>query len=175
MEVVLYPDPVLRKKAATVSDFGPKLAATAREMLEIMYRLKGVGLAAPQVGLSIRMLVLNPAGKAEEKGQELVLVNPKILSRKGEVYGEEGCLSFPKIYAEIARARDIVVDYRDPSGKENKGVALTDWTARIVQHESDHLEGILFTDRMSPADKARVRGELKALEAQFQEARASRS
>lgn len=175
MQIVLYPDPVLRKKAAKVEVFDASLQKTVRDMFATMYKLRGVGLAAPQVGLSINLLVLNPSGDPEKPEQEMALINPKIRSRKGEVFGEEGCLSFPRIYAEIARARDIVVDYQDPSGKKFEGVSLSDYLARIVQHEGDHLDGVLFTDRMSPADKSRVRGDLKALETRFEEARAGHS
>lgn len=175
MDIVLYPSPVLKKKTETVTNFGPEIEKTAREMLNLMYKLRGVGLAAPQVGLGISMLVLNPKGKPEAKDEELILINPKIVSRKGEVYGEEGCLSFPQIYAEIARAKQVVVDYQDVTGKQHQKVVFEDWVGRIVQHENDHLEGVLFLDRMSPADKARVRNEIKALEEQYASARAGNS
>ncbi len=172
MEIVLYPDPILRRKAANVEQFDRELQNTVREMFAMMYKLKGVGLAGPQVGISKRILVLNPTGKAED---ELALINPQIRSKKGEVFGEEGCLSFPKIYAEIARARDIVVNYQDASGKNCESVPFNDFRARIVQHENDHLEGVLFTDRMSPADRSRVRKELKLLEESFTQSRESGS
>ncbi len=172
MEIVLYPNPVLRRKTPEITDFGPELERRAAEMLELMYKLKGVGLAAPQVGRCERMLVLNPTGKP---GDELALVNPTIKSRKGDIFGEEGCLSFPGIYAEVDRAKEIVIDYQDPRGEWHRDVKLSDFTARIVQHENDHLEGILFTDRMSPADKVRVKHQLKALEEKFASQSASRT
>jgi peptide deformylase len=165
MEVVLFPDPILRRKAATVTRFDDDLRRTAAEMHETMAKAKGVGLAAPQVGLSIRLLVLNPTGRPEDA---LTLVNPKLALDKGEALGDEGCLSFPGIWSEIARAPKLVVEAQDLDGKEIR-LELADYVARIVQHEFDHLDGILFIDRMSPADKLRTRKALRSLEDKYQE------
>lgn len=166
MEIVLYPNPVLRKKAAAVTKFDAELQKTADAMHATMAKAKGVGLAAPQVGLSIQLLVLNPTGKKEDAQ---TLVNPKlILAKDVEVPGEEGCLSFPGIWAEIERAGSLVVEAQDVKGAPVR-LELHDYLARIVQHEFDHLDGILFIDRMTPADRARVRGSLKNLEAAYKE------
>ena len=104
MEVVLWPDPVLRRGVEPVED-PTSLAETARQMLDLMYRTEGVGLAAPQVGLTISLLVLNPSGDPERPEEELVLINPKIVSKKGKEFAQEGCLSFPEIYGDVQRAQ----------------------------------------------------------------------
>lgn len=167
MEIVHYPDPVLRKKAAPVTVFDAALKKIADEMHVTMAKAKGVGLAAPQVGLSIQLLVLNPSGKAEDA---MTLVNPKLTLADGDVTGEEGCLSFPGVWGEVDRAPSLMVEAQDVTGAPVR-IELADYVARIVQHEFDHLDGILFVDRLSAADKVRVRGALKALDARFQEKR----
>ena len=163
MQVVHYPNPVLRGGGKPVESFGKELETLAADMLATMYESSGVGLAAPQVGLAMNLLVLNPTGETTDRTDELVLVNPRILERKKIEYGQEGCLSFPSIYAEVERHKQIVVAYQDVTGKaiERK---LGDFLARIVQHELDHLNGVLFVDRLSPADRLRVRTSLERLE-----------
>ncbi|MCC7011282.1 MAG: peptide deformylase [Planctomycetes bacterium] len=153
--LTLYPDPLLRKVSSPVVAFDADLVATVRAMFELMYRSRGVGLAAPQAGLDLRILVANPAGEPEKSYEELVLINATILDRSGPVtLYEEGCLSFPQIYAEVKRPERCKVAYQDLSGqrieREFEGFA-----SRVVQHEYDHLEGVLLVDRMSPADKLR--------------------
>lgn len=170
MQIVLYPDPVLRKPTSRVERFDEELATLAREMLETMYRARGVGLAAPQVGDSRRLLVLNPTGDPKQREAERVLVNVRVLRRKGEVWGEEGCLSFPRIYAEIARAETVLFESADLEGKATKEEA-SGFLARIVQHEGDHLDGVLFVDRMSPGDRIRVKALLRGLEERFKDGR----
>jgi len=170
VEIVLYPDPILRRPATKVERFDEDLKQFAREMLETMYRAHGVGLAAPQVGDGRRLLVLNPTGDPAHTEAERVLVNPKILRRKGEVWGEEGCLSFPRIFAEIARAETIEFEAADADGKLAREEA-SGFLARIVQHEGDHLDGVVFVDRMSPADRIRVKPMLRELEERFREGR----
>lgn len=172
MEIVLYPDPFLRKVTPLVEEFGSRLAETAREMLDFMYESKGVGLAGPQVGLPLRVFVFNPSGDPDRREEEGILVNPKIVKRKGEEYGEEGCLSFPNIYGEVRRAEWIRVEARDPEGNPLE-LEFQDFQARVVQHELDHLEGILFVDRMEPAEKLRIRKQLERLEREFKKARAA--
>ena len=166
MEVLKYPDPLLRRSGRDITEFDDGLHTTVENMLETMYQYRGVGLAAPQVGLELNLLVLNPAGSADETDDERVLVNPKIKSRKKLEYGEEGCLSFPGVYAEVERHRDIVVEYVDTTGahKEEK---LDGFLARIILHEMDHLHGVLFVDRLSPAERIRVRAKLAELEKRF--------
>jgi len=163
MEIVKYPDPVLRRGGQTVEVFDQKLTDTAGEMLEAMYRYRGVGLAAPQVGLEISLLVLNPSGEPGDKDQEMALVNPRVTARKKLDWGEEGCLSFPGIYAEVERHQQITVAYQDLEGTE-KTLDATDFLARVILHEMDHLEGVLFIDRLSPVDRIRVKSKLLELE-----------
>lgn len=166
MEIVLYPDPVLRKGTEPITDPGPAWAETAREMLELMYDTKGVGLAAPQVGLSVALLVLNPSGDREQTDDELVLFNPRIVAKKGKEWGQEGCLSFPAIYGDVQRATKIVVEASDIEGNEVKFPA-EDFLARVIQHELDHLKGVVFIDRFSPADRIRIKSQIEDLEERY--------
>jgi peptide deformylase len=125
-----------------------------------MTESKGVGLAAPQVGLRRRLMILNPTGKDEDA---LTLVNPTIVERSGpSVLFEEGCLSFPGIYAEVERPERCIVEFQDVEGAKQR-VDADGFLARIIQHEQDHLEGVLLVDRMSPADKHRHKGALEDL------------
>jgi len=166
MEVLVYPDPVLRRGGKPVTTFDADLRKTAGEMLEAMYEEGGVGLAAPQVGIEQKLLVLNPTGDKADRTGELVLCNPRLTKKKGREFGEEGCLSFPGIQAEVERWIDITVTFHDLDGKEQV-LTANEWLARIVQHELDHLEGVLFTDRLTAADKLRVRSQLQELEERY--------
>lgn len=158
--LTLYPEPVLRKQAQAVAVFDDRLRAIVNAMFERMRASSGVGLAAPQVGLNQRILVLNPTG---EPGDDLALVNVTILERSGPLTSfEEGCLSFPDIYAEVKRPQLCKVVAWTPQGERFER-EFDGFTSRIVQHEYDHLEGVLLVDRMSPADKARHKAALAAL------------
>jgi len=166
MQVLIYPHPVLRRGGKEVAAFGPELRTLADQMLDAMYLEGGVGLAAPQVGIEQKLLVLNPTGSRDDRTGELVIVNPKITGRRKLAWGEEGCLSFPGIHAEVERNVSVVVTYRDLAGALQE-LKASEWLARIIQHEMDHLEGVLFTDRLSPADKIRVRPLLEDLERRY--------
>ena len=160
LELALYPEPVLRKVARPVETFDDDLKAIVAAMLERMRESNGVGLAAPQVGLRKRILVLNATGEAAD---DLILINPAIVDRSGEpVRFEEGCLSFPGIYAEVERLENCTVEAVDVDGKPFRA-EYGGFVSRIAQHEYDHLEGILLVDRMSPADKIRHRAALEEL------------
>jgi len=164
LQVVLYPDPVLRKSADPVTTFDEDLARLVAAMFERMRKSQGVGLAAPQVGLRRRLLVLNPTGEAAD---DLVLINPMIISRTGaNVVFDEGCLSFPGIYAEVTRPERCTVEYVDPAGRPLRA-EYDGFVSRIVQHEHDHLEGILLVDRMSPAEKLKHKGALEELVSRY--------
>lgn len=141
---------MLRTKAKRVSRFDTSLERLINDMWETMREAPGVGLAAPQVGESIRVLV------AEYEDEAVALVNPEIIKRsEDEELGTEGCLSIPGYLGDdVARATAITVKARDPKGKEVR-VKAEGWFARILQHEIDHLDGVLYTDRI-PADKVRV-------------------
>jgi peptide deformylase len=170
MDVVVYPDPILRRGGKPITAFDASLRTLAAEMLDAMYAEGGVGLAAPQVAIELKLLVLNPAGDSKDRSGELVLLNPKITARKGWEWGEEGCLSFPDIHAEVERSKSITVSYQDLDGKPQE-LKAKDWLARIIQHEMDHLDGVLFVDRLSPADKIRVKPQLDELESRFRRRR----
>lgn len=169
MDVVLYPDPRLRAENAPIEVFDEELKALARAMFDAMYRTGGVGLAAPQVGVNKRLLVYNPEGEVDARDSEVVLCNPRYVRKaKDTVTGEEGCLSFPGIYAKVLRHTAVVIEAEDLEGRTFQ-LELDDWDARIFQHEYDHLEGVLFIDRFSPSDKTRLRGALRDLEQSWQE------
>lgn len=142
LNIIYFPDDPLTKKAAPVTRFGPELEELAANMLETMHAYDGVGLAAPQVGLSQRLFVLQ-----EPEGEEMCLVNPEIVKDEGSEEGEEGCLSMPTIYTMVPRSTRIQVKASDLQGKPLEFEA-TDFVARIIQHEYDHLEGIMFPQRV---------------------------
>ncbi|MCM8778422.1 MAG: peptide deformylase [Candidatus Omnitrophica bacterium] len=144
LKIRLYPDSILRKKALVVTEFTEEDKKLIKDMIETMYAFEGVGLAAPQVGVSKRIFVANPSG---ERGKEWVIINPRILKKSGSEILTEGCLSLPGISAEVKRYKRLVLKYEDLSGEE-KVVSLEGLLARIVQHETDHLEGVLFIDRI---------------------------
>ncbi|HOC69213.1 MAG TPA: peptide deformylase [Candidatus Hydrogenedentes bacterium] len=142
MNIVLYPDAPLRKKALRIEHFGPELARLAEEMVEIMMNSDGVGLAAPQVGISRQLLVL-----CEPESDPVCLINPEIVEMEGNAYGEEGCLSLPGLYASVPRATRIRVLAQDCDGNHHE-IEAHDFLARIIQHEYDHLQGIVFPERL---------------------------
>ena len=153
MLIVQYPHPALRWVSRPIREVNDEVRRMAREMLELMLAVKGVGLAANQVALPLQLFVLNP--KPEDKGQEHVFINPRIIERKGLVEEEEGCLSLPGIYANLKRAERIKVTALNLDGApfelEAEGL-----TSRAIQHEVDHLQGILFTDKLNPLEKIRI-------------------
>jgi peptide deformylase len=166
--VTLYPAPVLRKVAEPVAAFDDELKRIVAAMFERMTASQGVGLAAPQVGLRRRILVLNPTG---EPADALTLVNPTIVDRSGPATSfDEGCLSFPGIYAEVQRPDRCTVEAFDAEGKPLRA-EYSGFVSRIVQHEYDHLEGVLLVDRMSPADKLRNKAALDELVDRYKSAR----
>lgn len=167
--LTLYPEPVLRKVARPVEAFDDELRDTVRAMFELMTASEGVGLAAPQVGLRKRILVLNPSG---DPADDLALVNVTIKDRSGPVTSfDEGCLSFPGIYAEVNRPDRCTIEAWDPDGNKIER-EFEGFPSRVIQHEYDHLEGVLLVDRMSPADKARHRHALQELVDRYKAARA---
>lgn len=166
-DVTLYPTPVLRKQAAPIEAFDEALRAKVAAMFRRMYASKGVGLAAPQVGLKERILVINPSGDETDQSEELALINPTITERFGpEVIMEEGCLSFPGIYAEVKRPDGCRVEAWSPDGERHE-YEFEGFPSRVIQHEYDHLQGVLLVDRMSPADKLRHRAALEELIADY--------
>lgn len=169
MDVVIYPDPRLLQKTAPVAEVTPEVLERAAEMLKAMYQDRGVGLAAPQVGWSVRLFVMNPSGDPSKSEEEIVLVNPRLLKRAGRVRGEEGCLSFPGIQIEVERARHVTVEWTGRDGKLHRE-DWSDWKARIFQHELDHLDNILLVHRMSEADRIQNAEALEELRSKFETA-----
>jgi peptide deformylase len=148
LEIRRYPDPVLKKKAGPVEEVNGELQALIDNMVETMYAAPGIGLAAPQVGETKRLIVVDVSTK-EEKHPLLVLINPVIVSFEGRIDSEEGCLSVPGYTSTIKRAERVLVRGVDREGRPME-VEATGLLARVLQHEIDHLDGILFVDRMSP-------------------------
>ncbi len=144
LKLKTYPDPILRKKAEPVTDFGPETQKLFDHMIATMYVEDGVGLAAPQIGVSQRIFVASPT---MTEGEEYVFCNPEILEARGRELGMEGCLSLPGISGEIPRAKVIKFHALDRTGKPVE-MEVKDFFARIIQHEVDHLNGILLVDRV---------------------------
>ncbi|CAL4975110.1 unnamed protein product [Urochloa decumbens] len=168
LQVVKYPDPILRARNKRVNTFDTNLRTLADEMFDVMYKTDGMGLSAPQVGVNVQLMVFNPAGVKGE-GEEIVLVNPVVYkSAKRLLPFEEGCLSFPGIYANVMRPESVKIEAQDITGAKIK-VKLSGLPARVFQHEFDHLLGILFFDRMTTDVLESVREELKNLEKKYEE------
>lgn len=166
LRIVKYPHPALRHKSRPLRRVDGELKKIVREMFDLMYEHKGIGLAANQVGLPYRMLVLNLEGDPAT-GVEHVFLNPVIARRSGTAEGEEGCLSFPEIYAPVKRSEKIVISAYNLEGEEIN-CELNGLFARGAQHEYDHLDGILFIDRLSPAALLSIKQALLDLELEFQ-------
>jgi len=167
MKIVLYPHPALRHPARPLTAIDKQVHLDAGHMLELMYEHRGLGLAANQVFLPYRILVLNPTGDPQQRDKEEVLLNPVILDRKGTIEGEEGCLSFPELFQKIRRAKTVTVQAYNLKGEVVEKV-VSDLEARLWQHEVDHLDGILFIDKMGAIAKLSSRGALKGFEQDFE-------
>lgn len=154
MDLRFYPDPVLRAENGEVDVFDEKLEQLVQDMKETMYEKDGVGLAAPQVGISLRLAVV----AFEDK--EYVLVNPRIVESSGEQVGEEGCLSVPGIYEKVKRADRVVVEGVDEKGNPIR-LEAEGFLARAFAHEIDHLNGVLFIDHLSPLKRSFVKKKLR--------------
>ncbi|MHC4451652.1 MAG: peptide deformylase [Planctomycetota bacterium] len=166
MQILYYPDPVLQKRAKPVDLARPGLRQFVEEMLVAMKEASGVGLAAPQVGESIRLFVASDTAEPEDA---LVCINPEIRAFGSPIGMEEGCLSLPGINAPIARPERVEMSWTDLDGARHTA-EFDELMARILQHEFDHLEGVLFFERMTPADRIRLKADLESFEAQYREA-----
>ena len=145
--ILKFGAPELQRESEPVETFDGKLRDLARDLLETMYAAPGIGLAAPQVGVNLRLLVVDISA-GEEKGNQIVLVNPEIVEREGEQKGEEGCLSIPGFTAMVNRPQRIRIAGQDIRGHRFE-VEAQDLLARALCHEVDHLDGILYLDRIS--------------------------
>ena len=164
LKIVHYPDPVLLTigKPVGEDEFNDDLRRLVEDMFETMYDSEGVGLAAPQVGVSKRLFVMD-CPTEERESNKIALINPEIIVQEGEQVGDEGCLSFPGIYTTVRREVRTVVRYRDVFGKEQE-LDCTNLTARCVLHETDHCDGIVFLDRMSVLKRELAKRKIKKLQ-----------
>lgn len=155
LNVRRYGDPILRQKAQPVETLTPEIRKTLADMLETMYHQVGIGLAAPQVGVSLRIILVDD-GPRGPRG----LINPVIVERRGVVRGEEGCLSIPGFFGEVERSEWVRVEALDAEGLplafEAKGLQ-----ARVIQHEMDHLDGVLFIDHLPPVTRDRIKKKIQ--------------
>ena len=152
-EIKLYGDPVLRMKAQPVDDFGDNWLPLIQDMWDTCLSDEGIGLAAPQIGLSIQLLVVYIRRPEGEEPFTLAVFNPEIIAAEGKSTLEEGCLSIPAIREEVTRAEKIEIRYQDHLG-ENHQLIAEGILARVLQHEIDHLHGVLFVDHLSSVKKA---------------------
>jgi len=165
LNIIRYPHPTLRYRSKTIQRVDADLKSLVAEMFELMYDHNGVGLAANQVDLPLRVFVANPTGKRGE-GEELVCINPELNLPKGNESDREGCLSLPEISGEVKRAAKVKLNAYDLSGNLIQR-DLDGFLARIVQHEIDHLNGLFFFDRMAANDRLELESPLKSLENEF--------
>lgn len=179
-QIHTYGDPVLRKKARPVATVDDGVRALVRDMIETMREERGVGLAAEQVGEDVSVCVIEvpPELDRDEKGlfynpgatMPMALINPKIVTASRETEtAEEGCLSFPGLYAPIERPVEVTVEYLDAQGK-SRAQTFRKFVARAIQHEMDHLNGVLLVDRMSALKKISLRGQIRRLQRETKEA-----
>lgn len=162
LKIVKYPAPVLLEVGKPVTQFNAELKTLVTDMFDTMYEAKGVGLAAPQIAESKRIFVMD-CSSGEDESQKIAMINPEIIHVEGEQIGEEGCLSFPGIFQKIQRSLRTIVRAQDVSGNwfELDGTELT---ARCMLHETDHCDGIVFLDRMTPLKREMAKRKIKKLQ-----------
>ncbi|MCS7036473.1 MAG: peptide deformylase [Saprospiraceae bacterium] len=169
LPIYAYGQPVLKRVAAPIGPDYPDLSELIANMWETMYHAEGVGLAAPQIGLSIRLFVVDTtgykksdkAGEPQEPGIKKVFINAQMLSEEGPVWSfEEGCLSIPYVRGEVERPPIIRIRYQDENFKEFEET-YTGVNARVIQHEYDHIQGILFVERLKPLKKRMIKRKLE--------------
>jgi peptide deformylase len=169
MKILYYPHPSLRHPAKPLRAIDEKVRTAAAQMLELMYEHRGLGLAAPQVGLPYQMIVLNPVGDPAQADQEGVFINPVVLDKKGSQEGDEGCLSFPGLYQKVRRAKTVRVQAYDLKG-ELVEITASNLPARLWLHEIDHLHGILYIDKFGDVAKLAARDQLRTFEYDYRKA-----
>ena len=164
-KIIKYPDPVLRKTTEKITDFDENLARLVEDMAETMYDAPGVGLAAPQIGKSLKLIVVDITAKKEDEPQEgerqvMPLVNPEIIAHEGTQLDEEGCLSIPELTSTVERFKKITVTFQDLQGQPQE-LTTENRFAVVLQHEIDHLNGILFLDHLSPLKRTLYKKKVK--------------
>ncbi len=161
-EIRVYGDPVLRKTAEEITEITDEIRDLNERMIETMLEDdKGIGLAAPQVGVSKRMVVIDRSF-GDEESDILTMINPEIIETEGEITFEEGCLSVPDIYESVTRPKRVKATYTDIDGNQQV-IDNDDFLARVIQHEIDHLNGVLFVDRLNPVKRALLSKKLRTL------------
>lgn len=166
MRVIRYPHPTLRYKSKQLRRVDAELQRMIRQMFDLMYEEQGIGLAANQVDLPYRFFIINIQGDPAAKEEEMVFINPTITEQKGMAEDREGCLSLPDVYAPVRRPEKVVISAYNAAGEE-VSYKMDGLYARAVQHEYDHLDGILFIDRLTPANLLGVKESLAELEEEF--------
>ena len=155
LEICTFPNPVLKQKSRPIQKIDPKILQLVQDMAETMYSAPGVGLAAPQVGHSLRLAVIDVT-PADQPKSLLVLINPEIVAAEGECSWDEGCLSVPDCNEEVKRSKKVVVRYQNLQG-ETAEIIGEELLAIALQHEIDHLDGVLFIDRLSPLKRRLIK------------------
>jgi peptide deformylase len=155
MQIVHYPHPSLGYSSRPITSVNEALRRTVREMFELMYEAKGVGLAANQVALPLRVFIMNISGDSDLADEEHVFLNPELSGQAGSVEAEEGCLSVPELYGQVKRFERVTIEAYDLDG-EGFAMDLDELPARVVQHETDHLDGLMFFDRMNDLDRQAI-------------------
>lgn len=162
LEIMKYPAPVLHKVGKPVEEFDERIKKLVADMFETMYAAQGVGLAAPQVNISERIFVMDCSG-SEDVSRKIAIINPEVIYTEGEQYGDEGCLSFPQIFQKIMRSNRAVVRGQNEFGKDVE-YDVSELEARCVLHETDHCDGIVFLDRMTPIKRGLAKQKIKRLQ-----------
>jgi len=160
LEILKFPDPRLKRIAEPVREFGTKLHGLLDEMAETMYAADGIGLAAPQVGESLRLFVIDLGPGEKRKAKLHEFINPVLKDGEGSIAFEEGCLSVPGVTEEVKRKEKITVSYQDRNGKKLEMTA-EGLLAVAIQHENDHLDGVLFVDKLSPLKRRLLKKKLQ--------------
>jgi peptide deformylase len=173
VEIVQFPHPTLRRVSKPLKRVDKQLKSMVEEMFSLMYQAKGIGLAANQVDLPFRLFIVNLSGE-KGQGEERVFLNPVLSAPKGRAVAEEGCLSFPQLYHPVARPDQIRVQAYDLAGNAIDQT-VEGLLSRVIQHEFDHLEGVLFIDRIEPGDQKVIEPALEEFEFEFSGRRASGS
>ena len=170
LKIIEYPHPTLRHVSKPLVRVDAELVEIVREMFALMYQNKGVGLAANQVDLPYRLFVANPESDPQRPDLEYVFINPVLSNRKGSAEAEEGCLSLPGLYSQVKRPEKVSLHAYNLQGGEFKG-EVSGFFARVVQHEIDHLDGILFIDKLGPSSQIAARGAIEEFEIEFAQRR----
>ena len=163
LNIVVYPEPVLRQETEPIDTFDDSLKKLAEDMADTMYDAPGIGLAAPQIAISRKLIVVDTSKDREQRERDyLVMANPEIIDREGSQVDEEGCLSVPELTSKVKRSRKVTVTYQDLEGNHQE-LTAEDRFAVVLQHEIDHLNGILFIDHLSSLKRNLYKKKIKKM------------